>query len=109
MALIRFNFNKDFPKEEQDKILTQMNSEKSWPPIEEAGRLHPNSDDPEMYSQCYFRFTEARSSRARRNEVLTQYLFTMNEIRKKQYEKAWIVEEEPESDEPDTHGFLWTA
>jgi hypothetical protein len=109
MALVRFNFNRDLPREEQDQILAEMNSEKSWRPIEEAGRLYPDSDDPEFCNQCYFRFTDSLSSKGRRSEVLTQYLFTMNQVRKRQYEKAWIVEDEPETDEPEIHPKIWTA
>jgi hypothetical protein len=109
MAYVRFNFNKDFPREDQEKILAAMNSKESWRPIEEAGRLHPDSDDPELYRQCYFKFTEARSSKGRRSEVLTQYLFTMNNVRKQQYERAWIVEPEPDTGEREVHPKIWQA
>jgi hypothetical protein len=109
MAYVRFDFNKDFSREEQDEILAAMNSEDSWHPIEEAGRLYPDSDDPELYRQCYFKFTESLSSQGRRSEVLAQYLFTMNNVRKKQYERAWIVEPEPESGETEIHPKIWTA
>jgi hypothetical protein len=109
MAYVRFNFNKDFPREVQDKILAAMNSNDAWLGIDEAGRLYQDSEDPELYRQCYFKFTEARSSKGRRSEVLTQYLFTMNQIRKHQYEKAWIVEPEPETGEPEVHPKIWQA
>ena len=99
MPLIRFTFNPELPREGQDAIWAQMNSKESWRPIEGASRLYPDSDDPEMCSQCYFRFTNSLSSQGRRSEVLTQYLFTMNHVRKRQYEEAWIVEAEPETTE----------
>jgi len=109
MALVRFNFDKDCPREEKDKILAEMNSGKSWRPIEEAGCLYPDSEDAELFCQCYFRFTEALSNKGRRNEVLTQYLFTMNNVRKHQCERAWIVEQEPETGEREIHPRIWTA
>jgi hypothetical protein len=109
MAYVRFNFKKDFPREVQDKILAAMNSKESWGGIDEAGRLYQDSEDPELYCQCYFRFTEALSSKGRRNEVLTQYLFTMNNVRKHQYERAWIEEQEPETGEREIHPKIWTA
>ena len=108
MAYIRFNFNPELPREMQDKILAQMNSAEAWHPIEEAGRLYPDSNDPGMYSQCYFRFTDSLSSKGRRSEVLAQYLFTMNQVRKHHYESAWVVEDEPDG-EAEVHPKIWTA
>jgi hypothetical protein len=109
MALIRFNFNRELPKDKQDAILAQMNSQDAWLGIDGAGRIYEDSDDPEVYSQCYFRFTESSSSKGRRSEVLAQYLFTLNEIRTHQYEKAWVVEPEPETGETEVHPRIWTA
>jgi hypothetical protein len=108
MTLVKFNFSPNLQKEEQDELLALLNAPDSWGGIEQAVRLYPDSEDPDLSRQCYFRFTESRSSKGRRNEVLLQHVFNMN-IRKKQFEKAWIVEDESDIDELETHPRIWTA
>ena len=108
MALVRFNFIEGLSREKQDELLSYLNAEDSWGGIDEAWRLYPDSEDPDLLRQCYFRFTESRSSKGRRSEVLLQYVYHMNH-RKRQFEKAWIVEDEPDTGEPEIHPRIWTA